>query len=111
MRRLPLLAIVGLAAWLIAGEHGEHIMVHYRLGHDPNVTGLKSQITREGRLYRSAEWRYARGAPDEQLQEVELPPGDYVVAVQALGRKGPDPKPVPFRVEHEGSHSATVEFP
>jgi hypothetical protein len=111
VRRLPLLAIVGLAAWLIAGDHAEHVMVRYRLARDANVTGLKSQITKEGRLYRSAEWRYDRGAPEEQLQQVELPEGDYVVAAQALGRRKPDPAPVSFHVQHEGPHEAFVDFP
>ena len=111
LRRLPLLAIIGLAAWLIAGDHAEHMMVRYRLARDPNVTGLKSQITREGRLYRSAEWRYDHGAPDEQLQQVDLPPGDYLVAAQALGRRGPEPQPVPLHVERDGPHEALVDFP
>ncbi len=111
LRRLPLVGMVGLAAWFISTSHGEHILVRYRLAGDRSVSGLKTEIMREGRLYRSAEWRYDRGAPDEQLQELELPPGDYTVEVQALGRRGPDPKPVPLRVDRDGPHQALVGFP
>jgi hypothetical protein len=111
LRRLPLVGVVGLAAWIISTSHGEHFLVRYRLAHDPSVSGLKTEIMREGRLVRSAEWHYGGGAPDEQLQELELPPGDYLVEAQALGRRGPDPKPMPFHVDRDGPHEAVVDFP
>jgi hypothetical protein len=102
---------VGLAAWFVSTSHGEHIMVRYRLAGNRSVSALKTEIMRDGRLYRSAEWRYDRGAPDEQIQEIELPPGDYLVEAHALGRQGPDPKPMPFHVDRDGSHEAVVDFP
>jgi hypothetical protein len=111
LRRLPLLGLIGGAAWFISASHGEHIMVRYRLAHDPNVVGLKAQISRGGQLYRSSEWRYDRGAPDEQLQDIELQPGDYLVEAQALGRHKPDPQPLHLHIERDGSHEAFMDFP
>ena len=111
LRRLPLVAVIGVAAWLVAGAHGEHVLLRYRLGDASPVSGLQSDILAGGKLVRSEEWRYPSGHPAEQLDDVELPPGDYLVEAHALGRPGPDPRPIALHVQPDGSHEAVLEFP
>lgn len=111
LRRLPLVGVVAAAAWLFSAAHAEPVLLRYKLPAGSQLTGLRAQITRGGELYRAAEWRYGATAPGEQLQRLELPPGEYQVRVQELGRTGPDPAPMPLHVDHGGDQEAELDLP
>ncbi len=110
LRRLPLVGVVAAAAWLVAVSHGEHVLLRYRLGDRP-VAALHADVERGGHVVHAEEWRYPGGHPQEQLDEIELPPGDYLVEAHALGRPGRDPRPVPLHVGRDGDHEAVIDLP
>ncbi|MHB1843211.1 MAG: hypothetical protein ACYCWW_00070 [Deltaproteobacteria bacterium] len=111
LRRLPLLAMIAVAAYLIAEAHREPVTLRYELG-PAGATGLRADIYRGSELAQHAEWHFS--SPSErhtQVQRVELAEGDYEVAVSALGSHGPDPRPLHFHVDHDGPGEIVVEWP
>lgn len=97
LRRLPLVGMVALSAYLFAAAHGESVTLRYVLP-EAGAEALRADIRQGGRLYRHVEWRFDGKAPVEKRQQLELPHGSYTVEAQALGSHKPDPRPVPFVV-------------
>lgn len=97
LRRLPLLGVIGLSAYLFAAAHGEGVTLRYVLP-AAGATALRTDLSREGRLYRHTEWRFDGRPPSEKLQRLELPHGKYTVQALVLGTHGREPAQVSFEV-------------
>ncbi len=113
VRRGVVLASVVLGAWWFIGRGGgrelTRVRIRYRLG-EIRATELRGEILRGAAVYHESSWLFPSGHPAEEVEEVQLPPGDYLVEAHALGSKKPDPRPIPIAVGAGGVREATVDF-
>lgn len=90
LRRLPLLALLGIVAWLLLGDRPREVLLVYDLPDEPAPERVEVRIVDEaGRVPASIAWGSADlPARDRQPHRARLAPGAYRLQARLHFRDG-----------------------